>query len=425
MARIPSLSHLDPLSVPLPSGTEIVTRIDRAWGETRIPSGALGRVVRSEGDRLIVRIVGVGEGDFARPELTPRKLDQALKLHRVAEVSARLMPCVVLESVVGSRAWGLASEHSDIDRRGVFVLPHPWTTGLADPPRDLVSEDATSAFWEARKAIIQGLRADPSTLEMLFVPGVRALDEMGEWLMAARDAFVSSAIYGSFGRYALSQLARLEQSARLAEHRTHVLAWLREDPDLTLDAAASRLAKETRLDVRHASDPQARAKEWLKQLCRSLHDQGEMPDRSFTALKAFAATPRSLELPRELRPKNAYNLLRLLSVATEWLRTGEPQLETSGPLRERLLQIKRGDVELDEVIAEAQSMTPALEEARRATRLPAEPDLRAADALLRRIGHESARRWILRVPGPFGSDAPAPPEPEAPGEDAGGGSDDA
>jgi predicted nucleotidyltransferase len=33
---------------------------------------------------------------------------------------------VVVEAVVGSRAWGVADENSDEDRRGVFVLPAPW-----------------------------------------------------------------------------------------------------------------------------------------------------------------------------------------------------------------------------------------------------------------------------------------------------------
>jgi predicted nucleotidyltransferase len=33
---------------------------------------------------------------------------------------------VVVEAVVGSRAWGVADEGSDEDRRGVFVPPAPW-----------------------------------------------------------------------------------------------------------------------------------------------------------------------------------------------------------------------------------------------------------------------------------------------------------
>jgi hypothetical protein len=55
-------------------------------------------------------------------------------------------------------------------------------------------------------------------------------------------------------------------------------------------------------------------------------------------------------------------------------------------------------------------MTPALEAARDASPLPARPDVARADALLRRIGEELARRWTERVRGPFGAGAPAVPE---------------
>ena len=39
--------------------------------------------------------------------------------------------------------------------------------------------------------IRKALSADPNTLEMLFVENVRATDEMGQWLLDAREAFVS------------------------------------------------------------------------------------------------------------------------------------------------------------------------------------------------------------------------------------------
>jgi hypothetical protein len=78
---------------------------------------------------------------------------------------------------------------------------------------------------------------------MLFVPGAEARDTIGDWILKARDAFVSTEIYGSFGRYALGQLKRLEQGQRLAEHRTTVLEWLRDEPSLSLDEVAEKLAR--------------------------------------------------------------------------------------------------------------------------------------------------------------------------------------
>src|SRR5207253_3249855 len=121
------------------------------------------------------------------------------------------------------------------DLRGVFVWPLAWVSGLAEPATDLVSLDGSTTLWEVGKTIRQALRADPNTLEMLFVPGVRALDPIGEWILEARDAFVSVEIYGTFGRYAVSQLERLTHMMRLAEHRSVVMEWLRAEPAPGLD----------------------------------------------------------------------------------------------------------------------------------------------------------------------------------------------
>ncbi|MCL2723115.1 MAG: nucleotidyltransferase domain-containing protein [Polyangiaceae bacterium] len=409
--RLRNLERLDSRSVPLPHGTEVVTRVDRVVGERRVPQGTVGRVTKVDGDAIDVTVVGVGILQFARDELTPRRVGQALYAHRRAEAWDALKSCVVLETVVGSRAWGLADATSDEDRRGVFALPLPWTLGLVAAPEDLVSADGSATYWSTTKAAKQALRTDPNTLEMLFLPEATARDPIGEWMLEARDAFVSIEIYGTFGRYALGQLRRLEQGLRLAEHRTVVLDWLREDPERTLDALAKRLAEVSTRAAPSEADRIHLAKQYIKQLYRSMHDQGLLDANEFAALVRFARDKSAdFELPRELRPKNAYNLVRLLATATRWLCEGTPTFAVAEPLRTRLLAIKRGEVALADVLAEADAMAPELEAARDASRLPRRPDVARIDVLLRRIGEELARRWITRAEGPFGKDAPPAPE---------------
>ncbi len=409
--RLKNLGALDARAVSLPHGTEVITGVDRAFGARRIPQGTLGRVSRVDGDAVDVTVVGVGVVRYARRELSARRVGQALYAQRRADAWDALARCVVLDTQVGSRAWGLANERSDDDRRGVFALPLPWSQGLVAPPEDLVSAEGSATYWAVGKAVRQALRADPNTLEALFVPGAVARDPIGEWLLEARACFVSVEIYGTFGRYALGQLRRMEQSLRLAEHRALVLEWLRADATLSLDAVAARLARASVRAAPTDADALLQAKQYLKQLYRSLADQGLLDANDFAALARFAAErAHDFELPRELRPKNAYNLLRLLATAERWLREGEAVFEVSGALRTRLLAIKAGEVPLADVLAEAEAMTPALEAARDASRLPARPDVARADALLRKIGDELAARWVHRAPGPFGADAPTPPE---------------
>lgn len=409
--RIRNLEQLDARSVPLPHGTEVVTGVERILGERRVPQGSVGRVTKVDGDEIDVTIVGVGVVQYARGELSARRVGQVLFAQRRADAWEALSPCVVLEAVVGSRAWGLSDEGSDIDRRGVFALPFPWTQGLVAPPEDLVSADGSATYWAAGKAIRQALRADPNTLEMLFLPSATPRDPIGEWIVAERDAFVSVEIYGTFGRYALGQLRRLEQGLRLAEHRAVILEWLRAEPTLSLDEVAERLADISTHAAPSRADAVNRAKQYVKQLYRSLADQGLLEANEFASLVRFARDKSAeFDLPRELRPKNAYNLIRLLATATRWLREGTPTFEVEGPLRERLLAIKKGDVSLEDVLAEAEAMAPELEAARDAAKLPRRPDVVRADALLRRINDELARRWVERAPGPFGAEAPSAPE---------------
>jgi hypothetical protein len=409
--RLKSLASLDSYAAPLPHGTEVVTGVDRVLGDRVVPQGAVGRVVRTEGETVDVAIVGVGTVRYARREVAVRRVGQARFAQRRALAWDALTPCAVLETTVGSRAWGLADESSDVDRRGAFALPFSWTCGLVSPPEDLVSEDGSTTYWSVGKAVRQALRADPNTLEMLFVPSARALDPIGEWILDARDAFVSAEIYGSFGRYALSQLKRLEQVSRLAEHRKALLQWLREDPAQSMDALAVRLAAIAPRAAPTEADAVHQAKQYVKQLYRSMHDQGLLAANDFASLVRFARDEAwDFDLPRELRPKNAYNLIRLIATAADWLRSGAPTFEMKGELASRLWAIKRGEVALADVVRDAEEMAAELESARQSTRLPARPDVARADALLRRVGEEIARRWISQDSGPFGRDAPPPPE---------------
>jgi hypothetical protein len=413
-SRLPGLTEVDPRAVPLPHGTEVTTRVERHLHGRRVPQGLVGRVVRARDGGFDVLITGVGELWFERDELAPRKGGQLEYAQRREQAWQALWPCRVVEATVGSRAWGLAEEGSDTDLRGAFALPLPWSQGLVDPPTDLVSADGSQTYWELRKLVGQALRADPNTFELLFLPSVQALDEVGAWLLEVRDAFPSRLLFGSFGRYALSQLDKLSAAQRLAVHRDTVLDWLAGEPTLTLDQVAARLAALDPREGRPGGDEDAvhRTKLYLKQLYRSLADQGLLEHSDFDSLRRYATSGgRRPPDARALRPKNAYNLLRLLRLATDWLTHGTPTFEASGAFRERLLTIKHGEVALDDVLEEARAMAPALEAARDHSPLPEQPDFQRADAFLQRAGQELARRFVHRVPGPFGADAPAAPRP--------------
>src|SRR3954465_10630184 len=133
--RLGGLADLDPEAVPLPVGTEVTIRVDR----DERPQGATGRVAKLDGDRLEVVFLDGKRSTYLRSEVAPRKLGVARYAQRRAMAWEALAPCIAIDAMVGSRAWGVADEGSDEDHRGVVVLPFTWTTGLVDPPLDLVS----------------------------------------------------------------------------------------------------------------------------------------------------------------------------------------------------------------------------------------------------------------------------------------------
>jgi predicted nucleotidyltransferase len=408
--RLGGLADLDPAAVPLPIGTEVTTRVDRVVddGELR-PQGASGKVVGIDGDRVDVVFLDGKRATYLRIEVMPRKLGVARYAQRRAAAWDALAPNIVIDTLVGSRAWGVSDESSDHDRRGVFVLPMQWTTGLVDPPLDLVSLDGSQSYWEIGKAIRQALRADPNTLEMLFADPT-IVHPIGDMLVRERACFLSHEIYGAFGRYALSQLDRLEHNQRLAEHRATVIGWLREDPSLELDAAAERLAESARVEAPSKKDAINRARDYIKQLYRSMYDQGFIAANDWASLRAAAKPEIDLELPRDLRPKNAYNLIRLLDLAIRWLSGEPPTVRVSEALRPTLLAIKKGEVPMPDVMALARELTPKLEGARQASPLPRHPDVGRAEKVLRSARSEAARRWAKNADDPWGVLAAEPPE---------------
>ena len=72
---------------------------------------------------------------------------------------------VIFETVHGSRAYGLATESSDTDKRGVFVAPPLSFTGYLEGP-DQLEPSAERVLYEVRKFFLleqaEALAPDPA-----------------------------------------------------------------------------------------------------------------------------------------------------------------------------------------------------------------------------------------------------------------------
>lgn len=157
----------------------------------------------------------------------------------------------VYACVMGSRAFGLATETSDTDRRGVFLAPTPLFWGFEKPPTHVEGPREEEFSWELERFCQLALRANPTVLECLHSPLVERIDATGRELLTLREAFLSRQVHQTFAGYAGSQLKQLRADVRQHgaprwKHAMHLLRILACSRDLlrtgrlTLDVGPDR-----------------------------------------------------------------------------------------------------------------------------------------------------------------------------------------
>ncbi|OKK14628.1 nucleotidyltransferase [Streptomyces sp. CB00455] len=157
----------------------------------------------------------------------------------------------VYRCVMGSRAFGLATEASDTDRRGVYLAPTPLFWRFDKPPTHVEGPREEEFSWELERFCELALRANPNILECLHSPLAEYVDPVGEELLSLRGAFLSRRAHTSFSRYAASQHGKLLADVRVHgaprwKHAMHLLRLLLSCRDLlrtgrlTIDAGPHR-----------------------------------------------------------------------------------------------------------------------------------------------------------------------------------------
>ncbi|WP_093717693.1 nucleotidyltransferase domain-containing protein [Actinacidiphila alni] len=143
----------------------------------------------------------------------------------------------VYACVMGSRAFGLATEGSDTDRRGVFVAPTELFWRFEKPPTHVTGPRDEQFSWELERFCSLALRANPNLLECLHSPLVEYADATGRELLDLRGAFLSRRAEATFRGYADQQLGRIEADIRHHgaprwKHAMHLLRLLLSCRDL-------------------------------------------------------------------------------------------------------------------------------------------------------------------------------------------------
>lgn len=209
-------THLHDL---VPLGTQVVVRtaVKTPEGNLLYRAGAVAVIVEvpaSQGSPYRVRFPDGTTAFLKRARFEPRKQLAKSFFASLLAPSQDLYSCVIYRCIVGSRAYGLATDESDTDRRGIFLPPADRHWSLFGVPEQLERHESQECYWELEKFLRLALRANPNVLECLYTPLVEYADPIAQELLRMRSAFLTRMVYQTYNGYVLSQFKKLSQDLR-------------------------------------------------------------------------------------------------------------------------------------------------------------------------------------------------------------------
>ena len=140
---------------------------------------------------------------------------------------------IIYRCQVGSKAFGLSTDDSDDDYRGIFLPPAESHWSMYKIPEQIESNDGVDdeVYWELEKFLSLALKANPNILETLWTPMVIEASPLALRLREIRNAFLSKHIYKTYSGYVLSQFRRMKNSFEKSgkfkpKHAMHLLRLL-------------------------------------------------------------------------------------------------------------------------------------------------------------------------------------------------------
>jgi predicted nucleotidyltransferase len=260
----------------------------------------------------------------------------------------------------GSHAYGLNTENSDEDFRGVFVGNPENVVGLF--PVEHCEYTGDNLVYELRKFITLARDCNPNIIELLFVDGSDILLATPLWerIREKRDWFLSKRAKHTFSGYATAQLKRIRGHNK----------WLR-DPQPKEAPAPAKYVRKTYiqgLGERELFDQNA---------YEQAHRQWE---QYWDWRKNRNEKRAELEAEHGYDSKHGMHCIRLMRMAVEIMR-GDGVI-VKRPDRADLLAIRNGEISLDELMKIADDYEKQLEALYETSSLPRAPDTEKINALL-------------------------------------------
>jgi uncharacterized protein len=330
---------------------------------------------------------------------------------------------LVFEVITGSKAYGLDTEKSDTDIKGVYVLPRDMFYGL-EYAEQVNNETNDIVYYELRRFVELLAKNNPNILEMLNVPERCVLHRDSIMDMLEPAMFLSKLCEKTFANYAFTQIKKaygLEKkivNPVEAERKTVLdFCFVHESGQAI---AFTKYSEEKQLKqenmglsaISHMRDcynlyyadtgvyKGIMRKEQANEVCTSSIPKGEQPlgmlyfnrDGYSVYCKKYKeywdwVTKRNEERykatvthGKNYDAKNMMHVFRLLLMAKEIAAEGTINVYRND--RDFLLSIKEGEFEYNELVQKAETLKNELRSLYEKSTLPAEPDVIAINQLL-------------------------------------------
>ena len=336
---------------------------------------------------------------------------------------------IIFRAIVGSQSYGTSIPTSDIDIKGVYIQDEAEILGFGYKEQLNVTKDET--YYEIRRFLELLETANPTVLELLFSPDECVLVKEPEFqiLIDNRDKFLTKKCLHSFGGYAVAQIKKarglnkkmnwekekitrktpldfiygydngktfpikdwLDRNNYVQENCGLIgLNHFRDCYALYYDESGAigfrGLAVEESNDIRLSSIPKEidskmiifYNKDGYSMHCKDYKQYQEWLDNR--------NTQRYVDIDghnQQIDGKNLLHCRRLLDTAIEIAKEGV--LRVKRPNADYLLKIRKGEVDLDTIINEAENDIKILDEAYKVCTLPQQSDREFINSLLLKV----------------------------------------
>jgi hypothetical protein len=260
----------------------------------------------------------------------------------------------------GSHAYGLATETSDEDYRGVFVGLPDNVIGLS--PVEQCEMPGDVVIYELKKFIQLAKDCNPNIIELLYVDESDILFQNEWWqrIKAQRDLFLTKKAKFTFSGYAMAQLKRIRGHEKWINNPMP-----EEPPDPAKYVKVKYIEGLGQKEIFDQNAYDTALKQWRQYW---EWKQNRNPQRA------------ALEEKFNYDTKHAMHLVRLMRQGVEIL-SGQG-VNVKRPDRDDLLAIRNGKLTYDELIALAEDYDRQLDDLYEKSDLPHAPDVEQINRLL-------------------------------------------